>query len=134
MTSIAGEGFVWIAYGCVMLLLLGGMFYIASGGNLPTPEIAKIGGLHESPVPLSSASTYGCPGCPQNFMGFAKDMCSRGLGMETVTDGTNTLQCSEITDIKKEEQRMKDSTPEYNRELDEIRERFEEMDYVEERE
>lgn len=94
MSSII-EGFVWIATGCALLLLFSGLFYIASGGHLPTPEIAEVGGLHESPTP-SSSHMYGCPGCPDDFMSFAKDMCSRGLGMETVTDGTNTLQCSEI--------------------------------------
>lgn len=42
------------------------------------------------------SSMYGCPGCPSSFMGFAKDMCNRmGPGF-TVSDGINTLKCSEI--------------------------------------
>lgn len=40
---------------------------------------------------------YGCPGCSLNFMGFAEDMCNRVGSNFTVSDGVNTLQCSELT-------------------------------------
>jgi hypothetical protein len=55
-----------------------------------------------TPLPNNPEPGYGCPGCPSNFMGFAKDMCSRNLiENATVSDGVNTLRCSELaTDHK----------------------------------
>ncbi len=49
-----------------------------------------------TPTPSNSNPMYGCPGCPSNFINFARDMCSRGLGLNTVSDGLNTIQCSEV--------------------------------------
>jgi hypothetical protein len=45
---------------------------------------------------IPSSTMYGCPGCPSNFMDFAKDMCNRMGSTYTVSDGTNTLKCSEL--------------------------------------
>ena len=50
---------------------------------------------YHQPQPTAS-SVYGCPGCPDNFMDFATDMCSRCGPTYTVSDGQNTLKCSEI--------------------------------------
>jgi hypothetical protein len=48
-------------------------------------------------VDAEAQGLYGCPGCPSSFMGFAEDMCNRGRFENfTVTDGVNTLQCSEV--------------------------------------
>jgi hypothetical protein len=43
-----------------------------------------------------SSHMYGCPGCPDNFMDFAQDMCNRVGSSYTVEDGISKVSCSEI--------------------------------------
>jgi hypothetical protein len=69
------------------------MFEIITSGQ-DTPVATDPPGFHTG----SPESIYGCPGCPANFMDFAQDMCSRpGLQDYTMSDGTNTLSCSEVS-------------------------------------
>lgn len=49
---------------------------------------------------VEGSPQYGCPGCPGNFMDFSKDMCNRFGSNYTVSDGCNTLKCSELGGLK----------------------------------
>lgn len=48
------------------------------------------------------APVYGCPGCPSNFMEFSEDICRRVDPNYTVSDGVNTLRCSEAISTDEE--------------------------------
>jgi len=89
------EAIAIIAAFCIVILLVGGIFFLqdyriqrVDKPNSPAPQITE---------PTAGSSQYGCPGCPANFMDFAQDMCNRFGSNYTVSDGTNTLSCVEIT-------------------------------------
>ncbi|MFA5715824.1 MAG: hypothetical protein WC998_08785 [Candidatus Paceibacterota bacterium] len=94
MASLKKAIVIIVAF-CIVILLVGGIFLLqdyiiqrVDELNSPAPQITE-----RAP----SSPQYGCPGCPTNFMDFAQDMCNRFGSNYTVSDGTNTLSCVEIT-------------------------------------
>ena len=78
--------------GCVFGLFMGYQLGFIRG------EI--VGNKSASSLKEPISPEYGCPGCPSNYMDFAQDMCSRGGSEEyTVSDGKNTLACSELANV-----------------------------------
>jgi hypothetical protein len=85
----------------LFIFLIVGFICLITGIGISHIQEQEYRNIENTMTTRSTDSMYGCLGCPDNFMSFAKDMCSRGLGAETVTDGTNILECSEINKSEK---------------------------------